>query len=321
MISNSARRALVVSAVALSLSSCGGSQPPIGATGAIQQRNVAEVRSAGNSDLIFASADFNGSGYSMFVWSYPRGRFVKELAKDLAGRYLCSDKAGDVWLTDGGSLVELDHSGNVEKRLYEYYNGDADACSVDPSTGNVAAINRNGDFVVYANASGSGTIYQTYLYRGSSCAYDDRGNLFGYGYDRNYNAHLVELPKGGETVEDLYFNQRVAGDESIQWDGKYLALQVGAKNDHTVVIDRIKVTGINAKVIGTTLLVSPRKVAVDLPQFWIQRGTVMESTGYDAKEIGLWKYPDGGKPERLIRGSGGSHAYYIYGITVSVAPK
>lgn len=318
-----ARFALSIGAAAALLAGCGGSQSPIGGPGVTPQNNTANGLASG--DLIFASADRNASGYYIFAWSYPRGRFAMKIGGE-SGTGMCSDQAGDVWLADvaGRQLVEFDHSGLIIKTLPdESYNHVPYGCSVDPSTGNVAAINSDdGDLVVYENASGTGTAYKTRLGMGYSCAYDDQGNLFGYGINREYKGRVVELPKGANTVGVLSLDRKLPGDGWIQWDGKHLAVSDLPQNDHTATIDRLRVSGSTAKVIGKTYLENVGRLPqFYVPQFWIEGTTILESTGYYAKAIGLWNYPSGGKPKRVIRGSGGSHVYHADGLTVSVAPN
>jgi hypothetical protein len=314
--------ALIIGVAAL-FAGCGGSQPLIGAPRVTPQNNAAN--GLGSGDLLFASADLNASGYYIFAWSYPRGRFAMKIG-GAGGIGMCSDQAGDVWLANvaGRQLVEFDRSGSIIKILPdEGYNHVPYGCSVDPSTGNVAAINNDdGDLIVYENASGTGTAYKTSLSMGGySCAYDDQGNLYGYGINGEFNGRLVELPNGANAVGDLRVDKKLPGDGWVQWDGKHLAVSGLPQNDHTATIDRLLVSGSTAKVIGKTYLENVGRLPqFGVPQFWIQGRTILESTGYNAKAIGLWSYPRGGKPKRVIRGSGGSHVYYIHGLTVSVAP-
>lgn len=313
------KRALAACITAGFLAGCAA----IGVPAPAPKYNAASGSASG--DLVFASADRNASGYYIFAWSYPRGRFAMKIS-GASGIGMCSDQDGDVWLAEdaGRQLVEFDHSGSIIKTLPdEGYNRAPWGCSVDPTSGSVAAINiDDGDLVIYENARGTGTVYQTSLGMGYSCAYDDQGNLFGYGIDRLYKGRIVELPKGANTAGDLSVDQGLPGNGWIQWDGKHLAVSAGARNDHTTTIDRLLVSGSTAKVIGKTYLEnSGRLPEFGVPQFWIQGRTILESTGYDAKAIGLWSYPRGGKPKRVIRGSGGSHAYYIDGLTVSVGPR
>jgi len=317
------RYALSSCAAAALVGGCGGSQPPIGAPGFASP--IKDVKRAAAGDRIFVSADRDTSGNYIFVWSYPGGRFVKSIS-GAAGIGMCSDKAGNVWLAEdaGRELIEFDRNGSIEKRLAdEGYDHAPWGCSVDPSTGNVAAINiDDGDLIVYQNASGSGAVYQTSLGMGYSCAYDGEGDLFGYGINRQYKGQLVLLPVGSNTVEDVSLNKSVPGDASIQWDGQHLAVQVGAKNEHTATIDRVAVSGSTGTIVGTTYLVSPRKLPTyTIPQFWIQGGTIAEATGPNGKSIGLWNYPRGGNTKQIIEGSGGSHTYYIDGLTVSAVLK
>jgi DNA-binding beta-propeller fold protein YncE len=270
--------------------------------------------------VLFASAD-DLSGYYVFLWSYPRGMFL-ELVRGGSGIGMCSDNSGNVWLADNTlhHLDKYDHNGNLVQVLPDSF-GVPNGCAVDPITGNIAVTHQDsGTVAIFADGSGSGSGYLTSLATGYFCGYDDRGNLFADGINSNNQGQLVQLRKNGLTFTNITLKQRIAGTGAVQWDGKYLAVQA-AQGAHTVTIDRIRVAASSGTITFTTQLKSPRTGPAPLAQFWIQGRTILEAIGIKGKEIGLWAYPSGGDPKRLISGAGNYHAYYIKGLTVSVGPS
>lgn len=308
-------RTLATFAFVAVLAGCGQSLNTPLTQGAAQSRAHRESGSSG--DVLFATAD-DISGYYVLVWSYPRGKFIRKL--DGTGVGMCSDTSGNVWVADVAftNLIEYKHNGNLEKELPDGF-GTPWGCSVDPNTGNLATMQEYGGLVVFANASGSGTAYSTNLATGYFCAYDDKGNLFADGVNDSNQGELVELPKGSTKVESIALNQSIGGTGAVQWDGQYLAVQA-SQDGHHATIDQVQVSASTGTIVGTTLLDSPRTTA-PLAQFWIQGNVVAEPTGRDGREIGLWKYPEGGQPMRVIERGGGYKASIIKGLTVSVASK
>ncbi len=110
------------------LTGCGGSQPPIGAPGAIPQSRVATHAERGGAwmlpeakseDLIYVSSpDYYPPSYTsnVYVYAYPSGTLVGTFTGfDNVGG-LCSDADGNVWVTNA---VSYDSGGYV----YEYGHG------------------------------------------------------------------------------------------------------------------------------------------------------------------------------------------------------
>src|ERR1700734_1697106 len=101
------RRALSLGAAAALLAGCGGSQPPIGAPGAVPQRRAIATHAerggswmlpeAKGKDLLYVSSDSNGS---VDVYSYPQLKRVGKLSRlNSAAAGECIDKMGDVFIT------------------------------------------------------------------------------------------------------------------------------------------------------------------------------------------------------------------------------
>src|SRR5580704_9380706 len=127
--------ALSICAAAL-LAGCGGSQPPIGALGAMPSR-PATISGGSSSALLYISSPSNGNVYFL---TYPKGKLVGTLTGFQEPFGLCSDTAGNVFIPDSeaGDVVEYAHGGTspiVTLNDVGYLPAD---CSVDPLTGNLA---------------------------------------------------------------------------------------------------------------------------------------------------------------------------------------
>src|SRR5579863_3313225 len=99
--------ALRIGFAASLLAGCGGSQPPIGAPGAIRygatsgmtaQSPRVAAKDGWSGDLLYVA-----TGGDVYVLSYPSGKVVGRLG---VGAYsMCSDKRGNVFLVGGDQTV------------------------------------------------------------------------------------------------------------------------------------------------------------------------------------------------------------------------
>src|ERR1700678_2232910 len=102
-------------AVAL-LAGCGGSQPPIGALGAMLQTSASATHADGRSwmlpeakseDLMYIT-----NAYTVTVYSYPKGKLVGTLRHFLRPLGECVDQTGNVFIANGaGQVFEYAHGG------------------------------------------------------------------------------------------------------------------------------------------------------------------------------------------------------------------
>jgi len=82
-----------------------------------------------------------------------------------------------------------------------------------------------GQVVIFKNATGSGTVYNTPLTKEYFDGYDPSGNLFADGFgSSNYSFALVELPKGSTKFVTIKTSNSPDFPGSVQWDGTYLAV-------------------------------------------------------------------------------------------------
>ena len=302
------------------LSGCGGSQQPIGASGVLPQtRTVAPRVDRGKSwmlprakseDLLYVS-DF----YGVHVFSYPNGVHVGDLYGFVSPAGLCSDNAGDVFVTDTPAyhVYEYAHGGTEPlKTLYDNYVdfGPFD-CSVDPTTGNLAATDLDGeDVVIFPKANERPKVYYedmryTYMF---NCAYDNKGDLFVDDvFNRNHHRKYIgELPRSAKQFTNYLLDRRIAHPGGIQFDGKHIVIE----DLGSLIAYRLRFSGSNAIIVGKTQL----NGAGYVDQYSIQGNTLI---GPDSNTtVYLWKYPKGGSPVSSIGGF-----TLNYGSTVSVGPQ
>jgi hypothetical protein len=210
------RYILSVGAAAL-LAGCGGSQPVAG-PGVTLQSSQRVVRRTSEA-LLYAS----NSSRIVKIYSYPSGTSIGKLtgfSDSFIPRGLCTDKAGDVFVTGIGGTYDSNPAGEI----YEFAHGDTTpiaelsddyppvGCAVDPSTGNLAVSSSvsktifHGSIAVFANASGMPTYYINSIDAGFTwCAYDDNGNLFvSQGSDVTGHANwIAELAKGSQSFRKV----------------------------------------------------------------------------------------------------------------------
>lgn len=329
-IQNLSRHALGIYVAVAILAGCGGSQPPIGAPGAMPQSAVQPGVSAQRNAAIGAPRDDGESWMApsaatqdllyvsdldeLVVYSYPQGALEGNLR--VYAFTLCVDSKGDVY-DASGDVYEYKHGGT--RRIKTLYPGDAIGCAVDPTTGNLAATDLEGpsgppgNVAIYTNASGKPKYYSApgflnYYF----CGYDNKGNLFIDGLSQPGTGHFIfaELPKGARKFKDVTLNQYIGWPGGVQWDGKHVAVgdQIVSK------IYRFAISGGQGTLVGTTRLGG----ATLVPQAWIQGSKIIAPNSISGKpgQIRIYNYPAGGKPVKTIK----KGVQSPYGATVSLAP-
>jgi hypothetical protein len=304
--------ALVICAALVLLAGCNGSQA--GAPGTMPQNAAsgAHLTHAGSwmkpgasgSDLLYI-----GSANAVYVFTYPGGKPVGTLTgfDDPVG--LCSDAKGNVWITNAdnsngnGYLLEYAHGGTSPIATLADPKNEPVACSIDPTTGNLAVASVWEDIAIYPDAQGSPTHYPT-VEEDQTITYDASGNVYS-GSFRNANW----LPAGsGKVMPFSCTKPRPLGRGSFQWDGTRLAV-IGTKSHQGVrhvMMYRYEVSGsrgINGSIVHLN--------APAPGPFWIQGSGLILS---DYANVYFFNYPAGGNPTYTISGLVAS------GVTVSVAP-
>lgn len=314
----------LVGAAAMFSTACSGSVPPQANVPALAPDRATIDRSpswmapdAKKHDLLYISDEGTNDVY---VYSYPAGTLKGTLTGFDEPYGMCTDKAGNVFVTNTEKSEILEYKRGAKKPIATlsdtgYYPVD---CSVDPTTGNLAVTNfqalgsKPGDVAIYAGATGTPTTYSDSsipLYE--FCSYDDKGNLFIDGYNSTGGFAFAELPAGSSGFTNISINATIYQPGGVQWDGKYVA--VGDQyygNGPASAIYRVRVSGSSGTVVGTTLLKQGTD-EVQVVQFW-KRGTKVIGGNVDAQSADIWKYPAGGNAGKIITG-----LKIPYGATVS----
>jgi len=322
------RSTLCLCATLAFLTSCGGSQPQIGAPGAMpQSRAIAQHAARGKSwmlqeargnDLLYIS---NNTGRDVAVFSYPKGKLIGTLSgfSNPAGE--CVDKAGNVFITDSafgsgaGTVSEYAHGGSAPiaelSVPFDYPNG----CAVDPTSGDLAVSAIRG-LAVFPHASGTPTTFTDPSFQSMNYAgYDDAGNLYVDGDAYGGGFVFAELPRNGSALVDISVTGSFRGSGAVQWDGHYMTVQTisSGRGEGRAIIYQLQITGSTASVVGTTTLLS-NKNRSNGGQFWIQGGRVI-GPDKSGNSVGLWRYPSGGKGTKSVKSF-----EEAWGVTVSRAP-
>lgn len=315
--------AFSIGVAAALLAGCGAPQAPVVAPGAIpESRAIAKhanrdgawmLPEAKNEDLLYIA-----TGDNVYVASYPDGKPMGALF--VVGYGLCSDKDGDVFIaTSDYEILEYAHGGTWP--IQKLHAGDIPVgCAVDPTTGNLAVTQEGsgaGEVAIFPNAHEPSTWYfDPNIYTYGLCGYDGGGNLFVDG--NGTGNYLAELPKGSSTFINYSLSFGYDAFGGIQLDGKHITLSNPTKHE----VYRLKFGRSSFKVTGTTRITGWNNgYSGQLPyiQTWLQGSTFIAQSSSLA-ELGLWRYPEGGKAQKVL-GPFGSGNASVYGVTVSLAPS
>ena len=180
----------------------------------------------------------------------------------MLGFVLCTFYVTDLYAAD---IVEYSHGGTTPiKTLADGY-GAPIGCSVDPTTGNLAVANFEGNgstcmggIVIYENASGGGTLYQdkdfNYYW---PPGYDAKGNLYVEGKKKETKGRtgLAMIAAGSELVTVPLSGGKIGFPGGMQWDGHFVtATDQAYQGGHLSGIYRVTVASSQAKVVGSTEL-------------------------------------------------------------------
>jgi hypothetical protein len=301
-------------AVTLSLSGCGAPQSPIGNAG-LQRPTIKQATSSAGALMYVMVGD------SAYVLTYPGLARIKRFAE--WGYSTSNPNNGELLIGGRESPLNL-YAHSSAKPLHSFEFSDELSPfdgALDP-TSDAVAITVNGTtggnhVYVYPTPTSTPIQYTVpgirYL---EFIAYDAQGNLFVDGLGTQSVYPLAELPKSGNTFEDLTVNGTLNGLNSIQWDGAYLAVFGDSA------IYRLQVSGTTATVVGQTKLTGAWNA---FGEFWIQGNTVIgphaSDAPHDGRWVGFWHYPAGGQAYIVLKTLSKNQKDRMSSATVSVAPS
>jgi len=276
---------------AVLLAGCGGSQPPIGALGAIRY-NHAVPKIQSQSSYLYV---WEVNSTDVAVVAYPAFKIVRRLK---ATGSLCTDpRTGNLYVNNGNYIAEYAPGGSSQigsTGLPYGYSGQG--CAVDPTTGDVAIVGlkwqtspKVAAVLVYSSLNEGPVSYaDSNVASFEFAGFDDKGDLF-----IDDATSLTELPNGSSTFVPIQLSQHHLGG-TVQWDGEHITVET--PHPH-MMIYRVAIQGSTGKIVGTTKL-GVRRNRFDLPLYsWIYDGIVIAPAGNQKfnKDIGIWSYPQGGK--------------------------
>jgi hypothetical protein len=298
---------------------------------ALPQNAVAHSRahktSGSSGDLIYAI-----TAKGIVIVSYPTWSIYARIRSYRTWYYVCSDpNTGNVFAvaTDNNEIDEYAHGGTTPIATITPPSGYGGftACSVDPTTGNLAVVTiytpKGGQeaLLVYPQAQGNPTAYSDKQLPGfNSLAYDNAGNLFIAARDKAGDSRIGELKAGRNqfTVIKLIGNPHTFPPQ-IQWGGKYLVFLVPNGQGYGTTVNQVKISGRMGTIVRSFLLNHCQDA-----YFWIYNGALLSfyypPRVHNDYAIAKWNYPLGGKPESRFYGLTRGRDY-TYDLTVSVAPS
>ncbi|HEY2553890.1 MAG TPA: hypothetical protein VGI15_01465 [Candidatus Cybelea sp.] len=248
-------------------------------------KNLLYVTDGGNDDVL--------------MFGYPTLKPLGTVGNTGDAQGVCSDANGNVWVVPATSPRITEYAHGLHKPKATLSDAGAPyplACSVDPTTGNLAMTNvggpsGGGNVFIWANAKGSATKISdsamSYVY---FCGYDASGNLWVDGLDSQYDFVFAELPAGGQNLQTIAL-AGVAFPGGIEWDGTDIAIG----DQQASVIDQISVSGSTATIIGTTPLMG----SCDVEQFAVLKGKLF-APDVCAGDGNLYAYPAGGASLKTV---------------------
>jgi hypothetical protein len=236
-------------------------------------------------------------------------------------RGLCSDSAGNVFITNGAGQSIYEYAYAQVKRSASLQDKGAapNGCSVDPTTGNLAVTNYcqgsieactgPGNVAVYKNAKVVPKLYSTngLLMNPFFCGYDNASNLFVVGTNGTSNVVLAELAQGSRKFKRVKLNDALGTPGNVQWDGTYITVGDVTAN----AIHRYTVTDYDGTEAGVVQFDSDTAMG----QTWIFNGVVFipDQARKNVGTLRAAQYPRGGFAGPVRPG-----LRMPYGVTVSV---
>lgn len=278
------------------------------------------VRASGSGTGSWMNSDARGrtllyvSDYSnsvIDVYTYPRLALVGQIASFIENpQGLCTGRNGSWYVanTSGTQILMYAHGGTSPVEAIDDATGYPDACAADRRNGNLAVANicnispgclGGGTFLVFKHGVGSPRSYACpYMNRTFFLTYDPNGDIFVDGATPGSPGKFVlgELPRSGDTCEQIKLNGKVSYAGALQWIGTNLLIGDQVKGGPSVVYS-YAVDGTHGTMVGSTTLIS----SSDVLGFLTQNARLI-GADYAGARVGLWDFPAGGPMLTSITG-------------------
>lgn len=308
-------------AVAITLAGCGDVQTGTPWQAASPTSNRAHGESGSSGDLIYVTTT-----KAVEMVSYPQGKIVGSIPWYTLSDAICSDpNSGNVFIPEGGAIYKYAHGGTSPIATLSLPSGyyESQGCTVDPTTGNVAATlyrTNQSAVAVYPGGQGPPTMHSdNHVSIFSRPTYDDAGDLYITCNTAHGGVRIAELPAGKSQFTLIKVTNAREGVTKIQWDGTYLAIATTTSSGGAA-IDQLQINGKTAERVNTIVLNGGDRL-----NFWIQSGSVFgqyyKTLKNNNQSIAEWPYPAGGSPTAKFFGLTKGRKDDIGDLTVSVNPS
>jgi hypothetical protein len=253
---------------------------------------AASAKSGGKTVLLVSDSGQN----DLLMLAYPSGKVLHTLTGFSEPEGMCSDGAGHFWIANTGDSNVLEYStgGTLLNTLVDPNNYPV-GCAYDPKTSDLAVMNiittadGPGNVAVYTKATGSPKIYAGGpLQRIYSGAYDGSTGTLVVDGENSSSATAIASLTGGKFASITLKGTTIEFPGGLAWAAKNDSMNV--EDQHNGTIYQFKVNG---KVTGTTTLNS----VGDIVSYAIFGGTLLAPA---TQGIGVYAYPAGGNPKRVI---------------------
>jgi hypothetical protein len=261
---------------------------------------VAVSKSTSSGALLYVANDSVAAGVS--IVTFPQGKVVGTITNIGYPRGVCADTSGHVWITaylHGKTFALYEFARGATTPLHTVrkkaqFNG----CTVD-QRGNVVVLTANqfvGSLEIWPpSLQGRPRVIKIPI-DPLSAVFDDRGNLYIKGFSGS-DPEFGELPEGSKKMTFLGMKRGgYFASDCVGWDGTYVTIGRYARRGG---INRLTIAGRYVKVASVVHLRDSELLA----QYAIAGNTIVATQrGSNAKRIGLYDYPAGGKPTAVFSG-------------------
>ncbi len=297
-----ARCALTACLASASLPGCGGSQ--LSASKPSEMLNATAIATplpdAQSGDLIYVTTS---NEEQLYLLTYPQLQVVRTIGgfSPAALHGLCNGPAGEVYVTDDGQqtshLYLFKHGAKGPSKTLSGPGG-IRACSVDPTTGDVAAttVENRPALAIFSKGEGQPKLYGANTAYSAS-AYAPNGNLY---LIPSCCDCLTLFANGAFTCVKLDRSADLPRAAGLQWhDGAFI---VAARAHHNLqTIYTVKLTSATTGRLVSTITLD-RKMdegpRAGLPALLV--GSELMAPSNRKGLLNFWLYPKGGEPVRSV---------------------
>lgn len=301
------RRVAGTIAAVFLLSGCGGLRPSAGEPTAVLQNEPHESSTSAESLLYFTDHD------AVLMYALPGLDKLATFDQGTQPSGVCVDSEQHVYIAGKYGIQEYAHGGTTP--IAEFgtsYEVSMPSCSVDPTTGNFAAVDATKSGVlIWQDRSSSPTYYKLPYFQPRGCAYDSNGDLFVTGSASPGGSNVIELAVGATSFTEISLDHHLVNPRTIQWLGSYF-VTIASLNDADFNLYKLTVS-------GSTASVQKLPIGRTWPGFWIDGNTAVTPYGRPRRpggaNIAIYDFPDGKRPRRKVTVQ--DDGFYIQAMVVS----